>query len=95
MEAYLGVQAGHMHRWFNGTAFTKYTASKEEWLSLLEWETSACKGNWINEDYTSATSVFSFKQKNDDSAPWLASVWFTWLTPQGEWKDRLMYHHNP
>lgn len=26
---YLGVQAGHMHRWFNGHAFTKFTAQDQ------------------------------------------------------------------
>ena len=40
----LGIQAGHMHRWFDGTAFTKHTAISQEWLEVAEYETSACKG---------------------------------------------------
>jgi predicted MPP superfamily phosphohydrolase len=35
----LGIQAGHMHRWFDGTAFTKFTAINNEWLQVAEYET--------------------------------------------------------
>ena len=36
-----GVWGGHIHRWFNGTAF-----DGDEWKSFRQFETDACKGQW-------------------------------------------------
>jgi len=39
LNNYFGVFAGHLHRWYNGTAF-------DEWNTFVQWETAACKGEW-------------------------------------------------
>lgn len=86
VTSYLGVQAGHMHRWYNGTAFTKYTAITEGFKKLPEWETPACKGWWINEDFVSAFQVFTFvsDSKGDVSISNVEGLWR--VPPEGKWE---------
>jgi len=59
-SSFLGVQAGHMHRWFDGEAFTRFTAISDEWAKVPEWETSACKGWVYDADFVSAMTIFTF-----------------------------------
>ena len=92
-SSFLGVHAGHMHRWFNGTAFTNYTALDESWLSLREWETPASKGWYINEDYIASTQVFTFISTGSDETETesveLENVRGLWeVPPADEWKLR-------
>jgi hypothetical protein len=82
-SSFLGMQAGHIHRWFNGTAFTKWTATSEEWLSLRQFETAACKGWWIDEDFVSSIQIFTFRKKNEEVV--LDDVRGIWKLPNGEW----------
>lgn len=51
-ERYIGIIAGHWHRWFDGTAF-------DEWPEFKQWETEACKA-------TSAFSLVHIKNGNID-----------------------------
>jgi hypothetical protein len=75
---YLGVAAGHMHRWRrNASAFTPDTAppsldnplasgEPSAWLGLREFETSASKGWCADEEFTSAITVFTFQQEEEE-----------------------------
>ena len=49
-------------RWFNGSAFTEKTCLNDEWLSVREFETPASKGWWLDEDFVSAFTVFTFSR---------------------------------
>jgi hypothetical protein len=92
-SAFLGVHAGHMHRWFNGTAYTNYTALDQSWINVPEFETPASKGWWINEDYIGSFQVFSFVSSTDDSGSEkvkLENVFGEWEIP-----PELDYHLNP
>lgn len=89
VDSFLGVHAGHMHRWFDGKAFTKFTAIDDSWLGLKEWETPASKGWWINEDFLSSTQLFTFVTKGDglDSDVVLENVHGLWkVPPTGKWQ---------
>lgn len=90
-SAFLGIQAGHMHRWFNGSAFTKFTAIDDEWAAVPEWETSACKGWAYGEDFVSAISVFHFQRDDETDVPVLGDVRTFWKIPSGEWRTREEY----
>lgn len=81
-SAYIGSIAGHLHRWYNGTAFNKYTASSASFLRLPAYETPACKGWWIDEDFTSALQVITFVS---DGGVRIASVDGYWKMPDGRW----------
>ncbi len=90
--AFLGSQAGHNHRWFDGPAFTKYTALNEEWLVMPAYETPATKGWFFNENFTSSVQVFTFKVNETTTAegveegiPYLANVLGLWRVPNGDW----------
>ena len=84
VQNYLGAQAGHLHRWFNGTAFTKYTAFSDSFLTFPEWETAACKGWVVDSKFLSAFSVFTFA-KDESDAVFLANVVGHWIVPDGTW----------
>lgn len=97
-SAFLGVQAGHIHRWYDGTAFTKYTAIDDTWRGLKEWETSACKGWWADSDFVSAIQIFTFTQESGTSdaasssssssaagGVFLSDVHGLWKLPSGKW----------
>lgn len=107
VSSFLGSQAGHNHRWFDGPAFTKYTALSEEWQSLPAWETPACKGWFFNEDFTSSIQVFTFGVDSSDNqadsasgstadsagagVPYLANVHGLWRVPNGEWHVKPVF----
>jgi hypothetical protein len=108
---YLGVVAGHMHRWKNNvSAFTPFTAVDDDaaataaatadestgaavaaavtadggadspWLALREYETSAAKGWWADEAYTSAITLFAFGEAEGGAAALLGAEG-KWLAP--------------
>jgi len=90
---YLGVQAGHMHRWFNGHAFTKFTAQDQDWMGLVEYETSACKGWFIDETFVSAFTTVDFEY--DKTAPHEEGKIHThmrqyWQLPNGKWEEKFL-----
>lgn len=91
-SSFLGVHAGHMHRWFSGDAFTKFTATSPEWMGLPAFETPASKGWWVNEDFVSSFTTFSFEAGVEDGADaeiTLSSVVGMWRVPKdgSEWQD--------
>lgn len=79
-KAFIGVHAGHMHRWFNGTAFTKFTCLDESWLTIPEWETPASKGWFISEDYIGSIQIFAFEATPEGDVT-LESVRGLWEVP--------------
>jgi 3',5'-cyclic AMP phosphodiesterase CpdA len=85
-SSYLGMQAGHIHRWFNGTAFTKWTAISNEWLELKQYETPACKGYYLDEEWTSSFQIFTFINNNDNII--LENVEGLWKSPSGRWMKK-------
>jgi hypothetical protein len=86
VSSFLGVHAGHMHRWYNGSAFTSYTASDENWLNLRQFETPASKGWWLNEEFLGSFQVFHFSAPSTESADIkLDEVAGYWKLPSGEW----------
>jgi hypothetical protein len=93
VSAFLGSQGGHNHRWFDGPAFTKYTALTEDWRSVPAWETPACKGWFFNEDFVSAIQIFTFKVNATDVSTteetkeevYLSNVVGVWKAPNGDW----------
>lgn len=92
-ESLLGVIAGHMHRWFDGTAWTRFTAIDANWGNVHEYETSACKGWNVNEEFVSAFTVFEFdtaEQLANTAVPFISTVDTLWKLPTGEWKQRLV-----
>lgn len=86
-ETILGVIAGHMHRWFYGDAWTRYTALDKKWTKVSEWETSACKGWDVDADFVSAFTTFDFALAADN-APVLVNVDYLWQTPTGVWMSK-------
>lgn len=96
-DNYLGVIAGHMHRWRGNTsAFTDYTApedgtGREAWRRLREYETSAAKGWVADESYTSAITFLEFEE-GSGSKPVLSSAVGQWLTPEDEWTQPPCYN---
>jgi len=108
---YLGVDAGHMHRWKkNFSAFTPFTAAGDDaqsagvamsiavtvgsasspWRGLREFETSAAKGWWADETYTSALTLFYFGAASDGAAALLEAEG-SWLTPDTAWGAPLAF----
>ena len=83
----LGVIAGHMHRWFYGDAWTRFTALDDNWMKVREWETPAAKGWVFNEDFVSAFSIFSFTA-GQDGAPVMSDADYMWKLPNGKWVAR-------
>lgn len=51
-DTYWGVIAGHIHRWYNDTAF-----DEPGWENFWQWETDACKGQWDNKNIHSGWSL--------------------------------------
>lgn len=99
VSSYLGIQAGHIHRWFNGTAFTKFTAINEDWLQFPQFETAACKGWWIDEDFTSSFQIFTFEkistQSNTEKTNVvLKNVEGIWKLPNGKWAKKPPFHND-
>lgn len=105
VSSYLGMQAGHIHRWFNGSAFTAKTALSDEWMEFRQFETSSCKGWWINEDLVSAFQVFTFSTEPiaaksirgvavQQAPVVLQSVQGLWKYPNGEWKVKPPHHND-
>lgn len=86
-SSYIGVQSGHIHRWFDGYAFTNYTAISEDWLTFPQYETPAAKGWLLNEDFVSSIQIFTFVS-GDHIDTTLKRVQGIWKTPHGEWTDR-------
>lgn len=86
---YLGVQAGHIHRWFNGPAFTKFTTTSPEWLQLREYETSACKGWYIDEKFVAAFTIVDFF-KNSTSLDIQQRMQQFWQLPSGTWSEKTI-----
>jgi hypothetical protein len=93
-SSFLGVHAGHMHRWFNGTAFTNYTSLDESWMGVPEYETPASKGWWINENYIGSFQVFTFVATSEEDGSGekvaLENVYGMWEIP-----PELDYHLKP
>lgn len=93
VKNYLGVQAGHIHRWFNGKAFTKFTATNKDWMDLVEYETSACKGWFIDENFVSAFTIVDFEYSHgsvpSDGAINSKMRQF-WQLPNGKWSEKLL-----
>ena len=88
---YLGVQAGHMHRWFNGHAFTSYTATSDAWLGLVEYETAACKGWFADESFVSSFTLvdFSYKVGSEPASAQIESDMSQfWRLPGGQWEQK-------
>jgi len=88
---YLGVQAGHMHRWFNGHAFTSYTATSEAWLDLVEYETAACKGWFVDESFVSSFTLVDFKYREGSDPAEVdieSDMSQFWKLPKGEWEQK-------
>lgn len=85
----LGVQAGHNHRWFNGTAFTRYTALDDSWRSIPEFEIPACKAWAYDQSFTSAFSIFHFQTTNTSKVVSLDNIQSLWVRPNGEWQIKL------
>ena len=98
-ESFLGVQAGHIHRWFNGSAFTRWTASSREWLRLPQYETAACKGWWIDEAFVSALQIFTFTARTDalgeasGNGVVLEKVEGLWKLPNGSWATKPIHEN--
>lgn len=86
-ESLLGVIAGHMHRWFYGDAWTRFTALDNKWMKVREWETSACKGWDIDENFLSAFTTYVFDH-DANGAPALVNVDYLWKTPTGVWMGK-------
>jgi len=84
-ETILGICAGHMHRWFYGDAWTRFTALDSNWMKVREWETPAAKGWVYNENFVSAFTVFDFESVSGE-APVLSKTNSYWKLPDGEWK---------
>jgi hypothetical protein len=84
-ESILGVIAGHMHRWFYGDAWTRFTALDSKWMKVREWETPAAKGWVYGENFVSAFTVFDFDNL-DGAAPSLVNAGYMWKLPNGAWK---------
>ena len=61
-ESILGIIAGHMHRWFYGSAWTRFTALNSDWTNVNEFETAACKGWFVDENFVSSFSIFEFTE---------------------------------
>ena len=96
VENYLGAQAGHLHRWFNGSAFTKYTAFTDSFLNFPEWETAACKGWVVDSKFLSAFSVFTFaKNASNNDNVFLDNVMGHWIVPSGEWRVKPVLDKGP
>jgi hypothetical protein len=68
-SAFLGVQAGHLHRWFNGRAFTPFTAITADWQGIREFETPASKGWKYDEDFMGSFQVFEFHNNAKSVVP--------------------------
>lgn len=79
-SSFIGVHSGHNHRWFNGSAFTPFTAIDDEWLQIPEWETPASKGWWVDESFVSSMTVFTFVANVDGSNPRLMNSVGLWCT---------------
>jgi hypothetical protein len=96
-SAYLGYSAGHIHRWFNGSAFTPFTSLNDEWLeaNIPAYETPATIGWYINNDYTSSFTVFTFKVKEGTSERevYLDKVEGHWKSPDGKWGLKPPFHN--
>jgi hypothetical protein len=89
-DSILGVIAGHMHRWFYGDAWTRFTALDSKWMKVPEWETSACKGWEIDSDFVSAFTIWDFTPSTDGSqAPIMSHVDYLWKSPKGKWMGKL------
>ena len=93
-DTYLGVAAGHMHRWRrNASAFTRFTGVPEFGFydangsltggGLREFETSASKGWEADEQYTSAVTLLHFKAASLHDSAELVSAEGMWLLPDG------------
>lgn len=87
-ESILGIVAGHMHRWFYGDAWTRFTALDSKWMKVKEWETSACKGWVIDADFIAAFTIFDFNP-DEKGVPFMSNVDYMWKTPKGQWRGRL------
>jgi hypothetical protein len=79
-SSFLGVHAGHNHRWFNGTAFTHFTATSSEWETIPEWETPASKGWWLDESFVSSMTIFTFIADQNGKNTRLLSAEGLWRT---------------
>jgi hypothetical protein len=80
-SSYLGSHAGHNHRWFNGSAFTNFTAIGDEWLLLPAFETPASKGWWLNEEYVSSFQVVQFAADSSGLNIHLSNLTGYWIIP--------------
>ena len=93
VKNYLGVQAGHIHRWFNGHAFTKFTATTQEWMNLIEYETSACKGWYADEQFVSSYTMIDFIYE-EGSIPSEGKINSHmnqfWRLPTGKWQEKKL-----
>lgn len=97
VSSYIGMQAGHIHRWFNGTAFTKYTATTEDWLQMPQYETPACKGWYLDEDLVSSIQIFTFTSSVGEDGGELVSlsnVEGIWKLPNGSWVSKPPFHND-
>jgi 3',5'-cyclic AMP phosphodiesterase CpdA len=96
-QAYLGSSAGHIHRWFNGSSFTPFTASNLEWLktNIPAYETPATRGWYLDPLYASSFTVFTFKVKENSRSKevYLANVDGHWKTPDGVWELKPPFHN--
>ena len=88
------IKAGHLHRWYNGSAFTRFTAIDESWLALPEIETAACKGWFADEDFTGAFTMATFS-RDANSARILPEFQPWWITPSGQWVRRIYERGGP
>ena len=85
-KTFIGTHAGHMHRWFSGKAFTQFTASTSEWLTMPAFETPASKGWWVNSDYVSSFQVFQFELLESNEVSLQKSIGY-WKVPEKDSED--------
>ena len=52
------------------------------------FETPACKGWWLNEDYVSSVQFFRFSKAPVTSQVQLSNVFGLWKTPAGDWERK-------
>ena len=88
VDNYLGVQAGHIHRWFNGHAFTQFTSTNSDWLQLVEYETSACKGWFVDEQFVAAFTSVDFEYAAAGEVSQKMEQF--WQLPSGRWERKKL-----
>jgi membrane-associated phospholipid phosphatase len=58
---------------------------------LLKWDAQLSKALHISNKHTIAALVLKFFAHSGDSWFWLAGLFITWLTTDGEWRERVVF----